>query len=363
MSLTTPILNSVPAWDTINGQTFTFNVIGGDLVVGNKLTIINEANSSDVHIITTTSNKYQSVVPANELTNGVYYRAYVQTQNNNGNWSGNSNVIKFYCFATPNFSITGVTSRVTTSYIISTLNYSQSNGEALNDYRFILYDTAYNPISESEVIYTGVANTIGTAMSYTASYRFQGLIDGTYYHIKAVGHTTGGTYIETASIDFLVEYTTPDEYSVLYLQNNCIEGYITYYSKASIISGTKSASATYIDGQAINLLTSGSYVLWDDGFVMNDDFTMKLWVSRMIDNSTLVTLTDSSTSNRIELQYIVDALDDTLRRAILQVYQNNIPTYFIYSNSFRKPTNAQKTCVQVRRINNVYHIMVEVGVS
>ena len=38
MALTTPILNSVAAWDVNNGQTFTFNVIGGDLVNGNKLT-------------------------------------------------------------------------------------------------------------------------------------------------------------------------------------------------------------------------------------------------------------------------------------------------------------------------------------
>ena len=39
MALTTPILNSVPAWDVANGQIFTFNVIGGDQVVGNILYI------------------------------------------------------------------------------------------------------------------------------------------------------------------------------------------------------------------------------------------------------------------------------------------------------------------------------------
>ena len=41
MALSKPILNSIPAWDTSDGQNFPFSVSGGDIVIGNNLYIIN----------------------------------------------------------------------------------------------------------------------------------------------------------------------------------------------------------------------------------------------------------------------------------------------------------------------------------
>lgn len=363
MSLTTPILNNVPAWDKNNGQVFTFNVIGGDIVQGNRLVIIQDNNDQEVYREQQTTYQYKHIVPNNTaLENGVLYRAYVQTYNGS-NWSAQSNTILFYCFTTPEFSLSiqdiigGV---IKTSYVIPILQYQQLEGEAISDYRFLLYDTANNLISQSDVVYTGLSNITdinNLVFTYGAQYIFQGLENLTGYSVQVIGHTTGGTYIETTSVDFNVQYEDPEEYNVLYLQNNCNDGYINYRSMAYIIGGSSYPSSPIYTDDGINLLSTDSYVEWDAGFVVPDNFTVKAWLEQPKINSVLFTMYKDNT-NYIQVSYIEDPVDNTKGIITLDVIMNNNKTYFIYSNSFSN--NANSICIQIRNIDDIYEVIVEV---
>ena len=72
MALTTPILYSVNAFDATQAQVFNFNVLGGNQVTANTLTIKNNATLSTVYSATQTTFKFEHTLPANTLTNGNY---------------------------------------------------------------------------------------------------------------------------------------------------------------------------------------------------------------------------------------------------------------------------------------------------
>ena len=84
MALTRPILNSTVAFDASQEHIFTFNVIGGDQVVRNQLTIVRQSDGIIVYQSSQETFSYTHTLLANSLTNGVYYSAYIQTYNYNG---------------------------------------------------------------------------------------------------------------------------------------------------------------------------------------------------------------------------------------------------------------------------------------
>ena len=106
--LTTPILYSQAAFDATQAHTFTFNVVGGEQVTQNKLVITNQSTSEIVYQAVQTTYKFEHILPANTLTNGVYYSAYIVTYNANGTASAQSNSIQFYCYSTPSFAFSNL---------------------------------------------------------------------------------------------------------------------------------------------------------------------------------------------------------------------------------------------------------------
>lgn len=356
MALTTPILNSVPTWSVVNGQTFIFNVIGGDAVVGNKLTIINNATATIVYTLTTTTFQYRAIVPANAsgLANGNYYSAYVQTIDSSNNLSSPSNSISFHCYATPSWGLNITQGAIIGNSSVAPIATYSSVGEALNDYTFTLYNSGQTELATSGLIYTG-----NSSLSQTVTYNFFGLEDNTVYYIRATGHTVGGVSLDTGYIGFTVSYLQPESYDILFLQNNCQGGYINYYSQAYVIGGFSVPSTPTYTINGINLTSNGSYVEWNSGFSIPTDFTLKAWVQQPTLNSTLFTLYQDS-DNYIVVYYIQDPMDSYKGIITLQVYMDGVPTYFAYSNSFTKPTASQELCIQIRCINNIYDVLAEV---
>lgn len=355
MALTKPILNGVSSWDVTKGQTFTFNVIGGDAVVGNTLYILDNSTNTVVYTLTTTSFRYEAVVPANAagLVNGTYYSAYIVTRNSANETSLNSNTIQFYCYSAPSWSITNITSGavVGNSSIAPEAVYSQSEGEALNDYTFTLYDASQIQLSTSGVQYTG-----STASTYTATYNFFGLEDNTAYYIRATGHTVGGTVIDTGYINFTVSYVQPQTYNVLVVQNNCDEGYITYYSNAIVQEGTSNPSPPVYTADGVDLTTSDSWVKWTGNLFVEGGFTVKAWVVNPNINTTLIQLTDDN-NNEIRVEYITNPMDSSQVLAVVWVNDS----YFIYSNSITQPSASQVLCFQLRRVGDLYDIVLGVA--
>lgn len=369
MALTKPILNSVSSWDVANGQTFTFNVIGGDQVVGNTLYIVNNSTNVVVYTLNTTSYQYKAIVPANAvgLSNGTYYSAYVITRNSSNETSVASNSIQFYCYTTPSWAFSNISSGsiVNNSSVAPEVSYNQLQGEALGDYTINLYNSSQNLLASSGKKYTG-----SSASSQIVSFAFYGLEDNTEYYLRAFGTTVGGTSLDTGFIGFTVSYISPESFDVLVLQNNCEYGYITYYSLAYAVEGTSNPSppSYVVNGgeTGVDLTSSGSWVQFDSStsnFIIPQNFTLKAWVINPIIGEDLITLTDEN-GQTITLHYGYYPFSDSevCVSLIIRSYDGTdyYNSYMCYSNLISVPTGSQTLCIQVRRIEDLYDVVIGV---
>lgn len=351
MALTRPILYSVPAFDATNQYTFSFNVIGGDQVVKNQLTIIDQSNNQIVYQQQQTTFAFIHTINANTLVNGKYYSASLITYNSSNESSSPSVSIQFYCYTNPSFNFNNipVTNVITNSNYVFDVMYNQNEGELLNSYTFNLYDAQRNLLSTSGMMYTsGISN-----LPLIVSYQFNSLQDNTFYFVQATGQTLQGTQISTGFIGFSVSYVEPSVFSVINLTNNCQGGYIIIRSNLSDIPGTSNPfPPLYIDeNTAVDVTGNGSYIIWDRGFSLYSDFTASLWGREFTENSNIITLSSNS-SGELTINYRKD--ENGLFYAELFVKENNV-IYYLYTNSI-VVNESDSLQIWFRRISGLYEI-------
>lgn len=354
MALTTPILYSMSAFDASQATTFTFNVIGGSQVVANTLTIRNNATLAIVYNETQTTFQFRHTVPANTLINGTYYQATLTTQDADGNVSTSSNVIQFHCYTAPTFEFSNMPNGnvIENASFSFNVTYNQIQGEILNAYVFNLYNAAGSLISTS-----GVQYNIDTTLPLIISYLISGFEDGASYSIEATGVTTDGTQITTGKIAFIVKYAAPTMFSFLRLANNCSGGYITIESNVIGIDGeTNSETPIYIDDKEIDLRVEGAYVQWANGYVINGDFTMRLWGRDFNENTEILNFTNSDNDN-ITLRYCAD--DTNCWFELRVVRHGDYWGYVIESEYIALPAADEQIFCWLRRIGNVYELKIE----
>lgn len=351
MALTRPILYSVAAFDATEEQIFTFNVIGGDQVTKNQLTIINQNTNQIVYQQTQTTFAFRHVLTANTLTNGQYYTAYLITYNALDESSSSSANIQFYCYTNPYFNFTNIpsTNVITNSNYSFEVTYNQTEGELLNSYTFNLYDVQQSLIDTSGIRYVGSGSVIPLVISYL----FNNLQDNTFYYIQATGQTSQGTQISTSLIGFSVSYVEPNLFSVINLTNNCKGGYIIVQSNLAEIPGRSyPVPPIYVDDNtAVDLTSDGSYVIWDDGFSLQENFTASLWGRNFKSDSTIVTLQNNSGAE-FTINYCED--ENGLFYGELIVKENGV-IYYLYTSSISVSTN-DSLQIWFRRIGGLYEV-------
>lgn len=302
MALTKPILYSQSAFDATQAHAFTFNVVGGDQVVANKLVITNQSTSQIVYQQKQTTYRFENTVPANTLINGVYYSAYVITYNSLNQESTQSASIQFYCYSTPSWTFNNIPSSGTinnSSYNFS-VTYNQSQGERLSSYSIILYDDERTQISTSGVKYLSPS-----APPTIVEYQFDGFDNQSVYYIRAIGTTVDGMLIDTDYVRLFIDYTVPEIFSAIGLINNCDGGYITVKSNLIGIDGKSQPSPPIYgpDGSTVDATASGSYVKWDEGFVVDGDFTASLWGTLFNTGAEIIHMNDASGDNYLSVIY------------------------------------------------------------
>lgn len=351
MALTRPILYSVPAFDATNQYTFSFNVIGGDQVVKNQLTIIDQSNNQIVYQQQQITFAFVHTLNANTLVNGKYYSASLITYNSSNESSSPSVSIQFYCYTNPSFNFNNIpaTNVITNSNYVFEVSYNQNEGELLNNYTFNLYDAQRNLLSTSGMMYTSGASSLPLIVSY----QFSSLQDNTFYFVQATGQTLQGTQISTGFIGFSVSYVEPSVFSVITLTNNCQGGYIIIKSNLSDIPGKSNPSPPlYVDeNTAVDVTENGSYIIWDEGFSLYSDFTASLWGREFTENSNIITLS-SNGSGELTINYRKD--ENGLFYAELFVKENNV-IYYLYTNSI-VVNESDSLQIWFRRISGLYEI-------
>jgi hypothetical protein len=142
MALTTPIGIPVPAFDATQPQMFKFTVSGGDQVVGNILTIIDNTTGTQVGSWQTPSLVYQQELPASTLVNDGYYKFYFQTINTHGDISNPSIEISFRTYTQPTLAFTNIPSTkiIQSATFAFNCRYTQIEGEPISNIVFHLYD-------------------------------------------------------------------------------------------------------------------------------------------------------------------------------------------------------------------------------
>lgn len=358
MALTQPILYSIPAYDAMQAQLFTFNVIGGTQVTANILTIKNNATLATVYSQEVTTFRFQHTVPANTLTNGTYYQAYIQTKDAQGNVSVASNIIQFYCYSQPSFVFSNIpiNNIIANSSFNFTVSYNQEQGETLNAYVFNLYSVTGALIATSNTKYIN-----SVSLPTTISYLFNGFEDNTEYEIECNGVTSQGTEITTGRIRFSVTYSQPSLFSTLFLTNNCKEGYVTIRSNVIGIQGKSEPSdPIYIDGEEVDLTGAGSSVTWDSGYEINNNFTLRIWGRKFTPNTEIFRYSNVDGSI-IVFKYCEDSTNAWVE--MRAVHYNWTYGYTTESNTIVIPADSEQVFVWVRRINNFYELKIEnVGV-
>lgn len=356
MALTKPILYSQSAFDATQSHQFTFNVIGGDQVVKNRLTIINQITNQVVYNQTQTTYTFAHNLPANVLTNGVYYSAYITTFNYSDEESAPSISIQFYCYSKPSF----IFSNIPASGIINNatydfqLTYNQEQGEKLSSYIVYLYDAQKIEIVNSGVKYAGVG-IVPMYLYYTLS----GLNDGVGYYLRATGVTVEGTQIDTGYISITVTYSQPNIFSIVELSNNCTGGYVLVKSNLSAINGESVPyPPVYING-SIDMRSKESYIEWNKGYNITGNFTASLWGRNFNDNSTIIKL-ENQDGDTITVNYAKN-LDGSYYTELIVNNLNSGLTYYIYSENIEIldiDTNLQ---IWFRKIGNLYEISLRIA--
>ena len=87
MALTRPTLLSQVAFDATQQQTFKFVAQSSSQITANLLIIRNNDTNDIVYQEKQETFKYEHIVNANELTNGIYYNATITIFDNEGNLS------------------------------------------------------------------------------------------------------------------------------------------------------------------------------------------------------------------------------------------------------------------------------------
>ena len=281
MALVTPIGIPIPAFDATQSQVFSFTVRGGDQVVGNILTIIDNVSGDIVYQHEVTSYVYNQTVPANTLQNNKYYAFYFVTKNVNGNLSYQSSNITFRTFTTPTLTFTDIppTHIIESGSYNFTVQYNQSEGELLNTLYFYLYDATHTLITTSPV-YT---STAVPPINFT--HHFNEFIDDEKYYIRAVATTVYNTVVDTGYIEINVNYAYEGAYFAVTALNNSKSGYVQVSNNITEIDGQvydvnkQPTSPTYINHNSL-LLERGEYLIWSDGFSFaNDVFSAQRWWS------------------------------------------------------------------------------------
>lgn len=339
--LTQPIINPIAAFDATQNHVVTFLAIGGAQVVGNRIVISDNQTGKTVYDNRVITMQLAHTIPANTLTNGGYYNVVIYTIDSANNFSQASVPVPFYCYSQPTLTINNIPASSTIENGTYTFqgSYAQQENEILNSYQFILYDSNRTVLSQSDVIYYSSNNSL--------SYTFVGMSNDTSYYIELKGQTVNNTEITTGLLYFTVRYSQPASFAIVDLVNDCENGFIQISSNIVAIDGKSNPEPPiYIDDKEVDLREPDSWVRWDEGFNIKDNFTMRVWGRDFNDFEPIITLSNKNNTdsepNKIEMKWMIANVmkilpDYTLvsgkNISIVDGYKTDINDLAIYGNS------------------------------
>lgn len=362
MALVKPVLSSVPAFDAKQQMIFEFSANGGDTIVGSKLTIKENDTGTVVYSETKTSSLYNHILDANTLTNNKYYMASIQTQNSSGDFSASSNSIQFWCFTLPTITFINIPSNriIEASSYNFEATYNQLEGELLNSYGFILYDSDDNiikDINSGNRTYIYDVTPPPTALNHS----FSNLEDGVTYKVQAVGYTKYDTVVYSNKEQFSVKYGSSQFTTGISLTNNCKDGTVLVQCAIHDLTGeSTNGDVVYLtEGSVISADLKNNSAIWKEQLSFNENYTTYITGRNFTNNSVICKL--GSKTEMIYREFLNDSTNEYMCHIeLLNTFDNNgIYKYRVYSNDIPKPAVTDYLVIYMICGNDLMDIQIE----
>ena len=340
-----PVIEQIENFDATTSKTIRF-FYGGEASYGSRLRIYDVKNfTTPVYVNDVLNMHYTNSIIADNLINGKQYAAEIISYSNVSFQdiyaSEVSNKVYFWCLSKPIFKFTNIVEgeMINSQSFTAELFYEQADGYDLSQFKYEIYDSRLNLISSSPYYSNYDENS---------SYNFNGLENNEVYYIRAEGVTTMGQIVDTGYISVFILFQKPDNYSVLYAQNdNSGNGIIEYNTNIILIEPTRDKDEYDYDYGFINL--EDDTIVYNQNFIIDGDFIMAVRHKSMVGD-----LLRCSNTNRGFTLSIIECKDiDKFRYKL--VVPNEISNYILYSEPFYMDGENILTC-WIRRKNNIYEL-------
>lgn len=340
-----PILAIQSSFDALNDRRFNFNYQGNQ-VFKNRLIVYKASDNSEIYNQIQTSFTLYHTLPANSLQNGIQYSAKLSIFDKDNIESDFSNSIAFTCHKTPVITINVPNNLIVqNSYLPINVVYSSSDGEVLDHWRLILYDSGHSVIKSTDIILA--SSSMGTTIN--------GLENSKQYYVEVIGTTVNKMTCTTGQIAFSVTYIEPTVFSQVIATNIPEDGVIKVESHMIDIEGKSVPdSPIYINNNEVDLTTSGSKVWFDNGFIINGDFTEQYVLRNPLPYQICI-----NTTNGVEImtvKYMLGDFDTGEKAYFLLEVKNKVLTVRVATEIFDPLQVSQSVYLLIRRVNNLYAI-------
>ncbi len=348
--LTTPIPIGITPFDATSVFTFGFNVIGGKQVVKNQLEIQKTSDSSIVYDDILITFQFQHPISENTLDNGEEYRFRFKTFAVDDSESSWSDWVVFLCLSTPEIEITNIIDgKIFNQTELFTGEYSQTEGELLQSYRFILYNS-------NQIMIQSFSEVFGLPIQQ----QITGLQDDTLYYIKLIIKTVNHIEIETSLIPFTPQYQQPRLSLALNLYNLSDIASIKITANVIQIIGQIEEEDPYYpiiyfqdDAENWWIDLSSGRISFQEAFSIDKNFTTKIWVKGIEHEEVFLVLFG-------EQGYIILFYENRRIKAIKRLHGQPIPYGYYSSNEIPFDINDETTLfIWFQQINDRIELRIE----
>lgn len=345
--MATSYIYNIAPFDATKDYMVEFSYSGGNQAYSNRIVVTDNESSLIVYQHDEQTLQHKHNIPANTLTNGKKYAVTITIYDVENKMCSTTQPLFFLCLSVPSFRFSNISENQTIRNSNCTVNltYSQSEGEELQSYSFLLYGKNKNLLVSSDTIFD----------TNNMSYTFDGFDDDSQYYVRATGKTINGMNIDTGYILFNVDYILPVNWSLLDLTNQPDKGAIQIRSNIITINGySTNVIPHFIDNEYLDL-TRGDKVIFDENFNMGSNWTIIGSMYGCEDRAYVLIVSDGI--NNIKIQYRIDSFEGIGKVAYMQLTNENaIDTYMIYSNYINVPNNKDVVSFCVRREGSLYDI-------
>lgn len=276
--LQTPSVNYIVPFDPSKIKIIEFQY-SDNQSVKNRAVIIDKESSEIIYDMTQEVIKTQHEIPADTLTAGRQYLIQIQVFDEDGNSSNLSDAVLFYCFSSPVFKFSNISTGEVHKNVTLVLDllYEQNESEPLKSFQFIKYAYDKTLLSSSETFYSTSA----------LSYSFYRLNNDTTYYFRAIGETLHGMSLDTGYIEVNISYTLIPSNAVFQASNNYCGGYIQIETNIKDIEYVLENDSYTIENGMLTLKDNS--LTYNNGFIANEDFSLYVDVLKVPEGTFLTT--------------------------------------------------------------------------